>query len=397
MRTPLRPLAVLVASAAVITQGCASRAGTGSALPAPIDPAGQIRSANAVKQIGTPPTALKIVAPVDKWTWINVPQSNCDDGSTTGIGVNPGTGPDLVVFFDAGGACWDATTCLVENTALHGPVGATQFENSLPNLKNTILDRSLPNNPFATATLVEIPYCTGDLHAGSNIATYVDPKGVAHAYHHTGYLNSLAFLQRIAATWPVVNRLVIAGSSAGGFGALLNYETYRQKIVALQYDLIDDSGPPLPNGALAASIEADLFKNWKLADVTNPICDCTKGFEPALATLVKRYPNDRMSLLESEQDGTMRAYFQLSGAQFQTELNKTASDVMAGSYNARFFFVPGTTHMMLPDPTLFSENLPLVTWLKDQYTDSRSWDDESPTTSNAPPPKSTPNPLGFLI
>ena len=391
-------LASVLVCSAIVTQGCAGRTGGGSALPEPIRAAGTVRTADALSPVAS---ALKMVAgilaPQNTWTWINVPESNCDDGSSTGFGVNPGSGPDLVVFFDAGGACWDATSCLVENTALHGPVGATQFNASLKNLKGTILDRSVPNNPFANATMVEIPYCTGDLHAGSNIAIYADKSGNLHRYHHTGYKNSLAFLSRIAATWPVVNRLVIAGSSAGGFGALLNFETYRAKILALQYDLIDDSGPPLPNGALPATIESDIFKNWQLAKVTDPICDCSRGFEPALASIVQHHPNDRISLLETEQDAVMRTYYQLTPSAFQADLNKTASDVLASAPNARYFFVGGKTHMMLPAPAYFSDSTPLVSWLSQQYGDSRNWDNESPTTTSAPPPQDSPNPLGFLL
>jgi len=394
MRTRL--LAALLLCTALAAQGCAGRAGGGTVTPPTRDPDAIRVVATTVKN-PSPLTPLKIVpGPNGAWTWIDVPESNCDDGTPTGFAVSSGTGPDLVVFFTAGGACWDATSCLVQNTALHGPFARTQFEASLKNLNGTILDRTVANNPFANATMVVLPYCTGDLHAGSNVATYVDPKGVAHQYHHTGYLNSLAFLKRIAATWPVVNRLVIAGSSAGGFGALLNYETYRRKIVALHYDLIDDSGPPLPNGALPATIESDIFKNWKLADVTNSLCDCTKGFEPALATLVRRYPADRISLLESEQDATMQWYFQVNATQFQTYLNQTANDVIASAPNARYFFVPGRTHMLLPAPALFADAHPLLTWLGEQYAQNRSWDDESPSGTATPPPGRTPSPWWII-
>ncbi len=74
-----------------------------------------------------------------------------------------------------------------------------------------------------------------------------------------------------------------------------------------------------------------MFQNWNLGDVTDPLCDCQQGFEPALATLVKRYPNDRMSLLESEQDGTISAYYSLKGPAFQTDLNANRERRLAPS------------------------------------------------------------------
>ena len=47
--------------------------------------------------------------------------------------MNLGTGGDLVVFLDGGGACWDATTCylLAEYFGKGGPYGETQFEAEL--------------------------------------------------------------------------------------------------------------------------------------------------------------------------------------------------------------------------------------------------------------------------
>ena len=57
------------------------------------------------------------------WTWVDVPGMGCDDGSATGVAVNPapgsgaGSGGALFIYFMGGGACWDASTCFVLNTA----------------------------------------------------------------------------------------------------------------------------------------------------------------------------------------------------------------------------------------------------------------------------------------
>ncbi len=98
-------------------------------------------------------------------------------------------------------------------------------------------------------------------------------------------------------------KLIIVGSSAGGFGALMNYDSYRSRFNAGEAYLIDDSGPPLPNGTLAASILTDIYANWNLGALLDPLCNCRTGFQPLLAALIKRYPNDRISMLSSEQTG----------------------------------------------------------------------------------------------
>src|SRR6185295_10067082 len=49
---------------------------------------------------GAPPLGVPIVAPAGKWTWVDFPDSVCDDGSPTGIGIRPSATSDkLVVFF----------------------------------------------------------------------------------------------------------------------------------------------------------------------------------------------------------------------------------------------------------------------------------------------------------
>ena len=65
------------------------------------------------------------------WTWVDVPGMGCDDGSATGVAVNPagrGGGGALFIYFMGGGACWDASTCFVLNTAVHGPFGQAQWD-----------------------------------------------------------------------------------------------------------------------------------------------------------------------------------------------------------------------------------------------------------------------------
>jgi hypothetical protein len=350
----------LLTCSAILAGGCG---GSGGSTPSSI----------VVQSLSGP-----IAASPGAWTWIDVPESTCDDGSATGFGVNPGTSPDLVVYFNGGGACWDATTCLVDHFATHGPYGKAQFLASLPSLTGTILDRALSNNPFATATLVDIPYCTGDLHAGNDIASYVEPNGTTYNYHHTGHANALAFLSRISATWPSPRKLIIAGSSAGGFGALMNYDSYRSSFNAGASYLIDDSGPPLPNGLLAASILTDLYANWNLGALLDPLCNCRNGFEPLMKTLIQRYPNDRMSLLSSEQDNVISAYFQFSATQFQLALSQITVEVLKPAANGRYFLVPGGTHDMLSNPASFTEKVPLVTWLNQQVVDDPLWINESP-------------------
>lgn len=314
------------------------------------------------------------------WTWVDFPDSACDDGSPTGIGLNPGAGPDLLVLLHGGGACWDYFTCLVFNTARHGPFGQAQFASLVTtDVPGSILDRALPGNPFKDASLVFVPYCTGDIHGGDNLAAYAGPTQT-RIYHHVGHANVVAFLRRLAATWPAPRRLVVSGGSAGGFGALINYPTFRHYWPAAQAFLVDDSGPPLEQGAVSQTLLDAWFASWRLDKVLDPFCGqaCHSDLSAGLAAVARRYPQDRLALLSSLQDQVISAYYLLVPAQFQAELLRMAADVMDPTPNARYFFVPGTSHTMLGDPAGFTQGIPLLAWLEQQVSGDAAWASRRP-------------------
>lgn len=281
----------------------------------------------------------------------------------------------MVVYFEGGGFCWNALTCLTLQTATGGPFGQTQFAALVPQLSGSILDRTLAGNPFATASLVFVPYCTGDMHGGDNIASYTS-GGTTKTYDHLGHANVLAFLPRIAATWPAPRKLTIVGSDSGGYGALFNYPTVRGVLHATETYLIDDSGPPLPNGVIPASQLALMYSNWNLGLLLDPQCACRNGFEPALQALTQRFPNDRVSLLSFGQDTVVPSSFGLTEAQFQTDLAATISGAIVPAPNARYYVVAGSGHVLLFEPGSLDQGVTLTTWLAQQVGDSAAWASE---------------------
>jgi Pectinacetylesterase len=314
------------------------------------------------------------------WTWVDVPDSACDDGSPTGIGVNPGTGPDLVVVMNGGGACWDYLTCYVLNTAIHGPFGEPELRAlEARDLPGSILDRGLPGNPFQDATLVFVPYCTGDTHGGDNVAAYLGP-GDSRTYHHVGHANIVAFVKRLAATWPSPRKLVVSGGSAGGFGSVVNYDTFRRAWPGAETYLVDDSGPPLERGAIPQGLLNAWYESWRLDLALDPICGeaCRTDHSAGLAAVLAKYPADRIALLSSLQDQVIAGYFVLSGPQLEQELRRLAADVLDPAPNARYFFVPGSSHTMLKTPAAFSQGVPLLTWLGQQVSGDPAWISRQP-------------------
>jgi hypothetical protein len=318
------------------------------------------------------------------WTWVDVPGMGCDDGTSTGVAINPAPlggdgdggsgGGTLFIYFMGGGACWDASTCFVLNTAVHGPFGQAQWDASgAPSVAHA-LDRTRASNPFRDASYVFVPYCTGDLHAGNNVATY-DVAG-PRMFAHVGRRNVEALLPRLRATWPAPARVVISGSSAGGYGATLNYDLLRRAYPGAQVALVDDSGPLLEGDGIPAGHRDAWYANWHLGDVVDPLCaDCRSDLSRLYPALVAKYPRDRMALLTSLQDQVIRTYFLiLLGPDLELRMRALDADRLAPTATFRTFAIPGESHVLLGSPdTITSGGLTLEAWLARMLAGDASW------------------------
>jgi pectinacetylesterase len=303
---------------------------------------------------GVPPLGAPFTigeAPDGVWSWVPFPASVCADGSPTGLGVNPGTGPDLVVFFDGGGACWDYLTCAAVGTAVDEDYGAAKFDAEVSGyFPGSFTDRAALPPQLADATLVFVPYCTGDVHGGGRVATYRALGGLdSERWSHLGHGNVLAFLERLGATWPSPRKLVVAGSSAGGFGAVANYEAFKWYWPDADGYLVDDSGPPLVGDDIPGWMRDAWYNAWGLGVSLDPFCaGCRTDLSAAVTELARRNRGDRFAFLSHTQDGTMSLLLGgKTGSQFEEALRRAERSVFAPTENARVFLDAGSSHMLL--------------------------------------------------
>lgn len=320
------------------------------------------------------PLGAPIAAPANKWTWVDFADSTCDDGSPTGIGIYPSATSDkLIVYLNGGGACWDYTTCMQTNTSVHGPWGATQFAGV--NGAGSILDHGYAQNPFKDWSSVFIPYCTGDVHAGNADTTYTGPNGTK-TFHHRGHANVLAYLARLGATFKSPSQIAITGSSAGGGGTVFNYASFRSYWPSASMFLVDDSLPLFQGDAVSPALRTAWFQSWNLGALSDPICGlgCRADLSLFVKAIATKYPNDRMGLLSSMQDQTIRSYYGLTGPVFQTDLVALTTNVLDPLPNFRHFYIPGQSHTMLGSPATYTAaGTPLWTWLSKMASGDPGW------------------------
>jgi hypothetical protein len=321
---------------------------------------------------GVPRDQPPLTANASTWTWIDVPDSKCDDGSPTGFAVNPKDTSDLFIYFEGGGACWDYLTCVAVGTASKGPVQQAQWQAREAALPEPF-DRTRASNPFKDATMIYIPYCTGDLHAGDNVATYTSTSSVT--YYHKGRPDTIAFLSRVVSTWGSPRRVVVSGSSAGGYGAALSYDLTRRTFPDARMYLIDDAGPLLEGDAVSPGLRSAWIASWNIGGLIDDMCaGCRDDFSLLETQLNKRYPDDRKALLSSLQDQTIRTYFQLTPDVFQTDLLAMIKDRLDPTSTFRSFVIAGEQHTLLGTMTTSTtKDQVLEPWLDTMINDGDGW------------------------
>ncbi len=342
---------------------------------------------------GKPPLGAALAEadlPLERWAFLPFDDAICADGSTTGLAVNRGSGPDLVVFLDGGGACWDYATCAA-GTAVDHAYGPGTWEVELRDyVPSSLTDRSHLPPTLADATVVFVPYCTGDVHGGSRVATHESlfPGVPGVTWNHLGHANLLAFLARLAPTFPSPRKLVVAGSSAGGFGALVSYEAFRWYWPDAQGYLVDDSGPALVGGDFSSMLRDAFYASWRLGEALDPVCvDCRADLSSAFRELSKLHPHDRIAFLSHLRDPVMSGFTLSTPSGFETALRRLEAAVFAPTPNARVFYdADGGTldaHMLLTpaepsgtDSYVASHvegGLALSDWLELMVSDDPRW------------------------
>jgi hypothetical protein len=175
----------------------------------------------------------------------------CMDGSPYHYFVKRGSVNKVLMYYQGGGACWDALTCAI-------PVcddGVDPENDDNPNLVRTgFADLTNPANPFRDWNVVFVSYCSCDVHFGDAAQDYSPTLHV----EHRGYHNA-----RVAEKWAREHFLnpevvFVTGSSAGAYGAWFNAPLLHEVWPASQFHVLADAG----NGVITQDFLERFFPNW---------------------------------------------------------------------------------------------------------------------------------------
>jgi hypothetical protein len=328
---------------------------------------------------GGMPKGSPIVAKPGTWTWVPFADATCANGTATGIGVNLSATPAsrVLVYLEGGGACWDDLTCYTLMTAVNFTTGysETNFTADVATelaIPGGFFDRSTAKNPFKDYHYVYIPYCTGDVFAGSNVVKFT--SGMAH---FVGYENMGSYLARIVPTFADSDRVVLAGSSAGGFGAAINWWRTQQAFGSIRVDLIDDSGTAMPDSILGTSgvaLEQTQGSAWNIPAALPPGCKtCKSDLSTLYGYYEKEFATHRFALLSYEADTVLPTFFGISTAQFTEGLNQDIGSYFGPGSSLKYFTNAGAGHVLWFTPTLATGTTTVQEFLTQMVTDDPSW------------------------
>jgi cysteine-rich repeat protein len=238
-----------------------------------------------------------IVADPGVWTYIEVPDTACIDGTTAGFSINPGTDPShVLIYLEGGGACFNTYCDSLFTWSGNTPTAGGVF------------DRGNTANPVADWTMIYVPYCSGDIFAGDSEAMV---GGSMRTFH--GYSNFTKFLERWVPSFTDAQQVVLSGSSAGGFGAFSNFPQTQDAFKDIPVTLIDDSGPPLSSDVFPPCLQTIFRDTWGLDKTLAGECgdDCadTSDYVRDFLDHVRaKYPNLSAGIFSSMGDTTIRLF-----------------------------------------------------------------------------------------
>lgn len=182
----------------------------------------------------------------------------------------------VIVLFYGGGISID------EYTAAH-PYTTTDFFSEdgfyapdtigmIPELCDAGIGSTQDDNPFKDWTIIILPYTTGDYHIGTADYAYTDEDGNEQILHHHGYTNFRALMDEAAQYIPgPVDELLIAGSSAGGFGAAM-----------LAEEIIEDYFPSAEHVTLCIDSAFQHYDRW--TEVASEVWGAPEGIVQKITT-----------------------------------------------------------------------------------------------------------------
>lgn len=273
---------------------------------------------------------------------------------------------NLIIYLQGGGACW--TGLCAAN------------EEAVPDITTFgILDGDGSKNVVGDWNIVYAPYCDGSVFSGDNDIQIEDEDGTRTRYHR-GLRNLSAAVDLARDHFPNPKKILLTGSSAGGYGTILGTAVVRLQYPNTRLYVINDAGPGLQNLEQPAAMNTRR-EEWAYEQFIPASCaNCADG---QLSTMVAwGLRNDsslKVGLFSSYEDAVIGfSFLQLPGPEFKAILVEETGKINQ-EFPDRFkrFFIDGSQHtgMVLSYYTSDVRGDVPADWAREMITDSPDWAD----------------------
>lgn len=261
----------------------------------------------------------------------------CLRGEAFRVSTRDSGSEDLIIFLQGGGACW-SEFCLAVTRA---PAG-------VPNAN--LLNPTLEANPLSDWNVVYLPYCDGSLFSGNNDLD--DDGDGQNDRFHRGLQNLSASLDIARREFPSPRRVVLAGSSGGGFGTILGAPLVRHVYPDAELYVLNDSGVGVARGEDDPAFVQQLIEEFNVERFFPESCvGCTENghITRFVDWYLERDPDIRVGAFTSWYDSIIaNTFLKVDPADFRDNVDEELSRIQeAFPEQFRRFIIDGTTHTTL--------------------------------------------------
>lgn len=283
--------------------------------------------------------------------------------------------PDVMLFLQGGGACWNSVTCALGMGNREPDIHRLDGILELPDPEVDDGNNSV-RQAFSRFHVMYAPYCDGSLFGGDKDVP--EPGGRWRRHH--GLQNLSAALMALKEKVPNPRKVVIVGISGGGYGTLFAMMPTLLAFPNSDIYVVNDSGPGLMNeGNRLQRNEA--VTNWNLDEnVPDGCVECDPQLTPLIPLVLGREPRlRRVGLFSSVHDFTIRTFLALTPEGYREELLKQTGRAREQQPD-RFkrFVVAGNEHTMVNRPRFFDTrvaDITLAQWILQLVDDDPAWAD----------------------
>ena len=299
-------------------------------------------------------------------------ETGCTLGAPYAFWVRPGDPEKLLIYFQGGGACFDAETC----SGFGAKVTIRDSEeprNSSGDSLGGILDAENPENTFADYSVVYVGYCSGDNHLGNNEITYTAADGSEVDVQHSGFINAASALGWAMRHYGDAEQVFVTGCSSGAVGSILLAPYILEGFSAAEVRQLGDSG------ALIAARPLNLQEEWGANDNFPAWIPALAEQPPGefvlseyYAAVAAHYPTERFGQFNFVRDSVQTDTYLVTGGGsregFSAGLTTEMGEIEAAAANFKSFTGNGGGHCLFDTEavaTYESGGVSLCTWIID--------------------------------